>query len=1021
MAGKERKRTGKSGILLLAVLFLISLFIGVYAQSIIANPDGETILKAQSCSAEDNASKGSFGGLCDGAYPSACGIGGDLLSCDDGLSESHTYSRDGYAGIRINMTNRSVKYCHSITKVFLCYEWWREPSSIDGCNISVDNDGGASYYPITEVCPGTSADPGVICSNITSSDDWSCSDFFGSSATGVSIKSEAEQRGGPPSENELIWDVLFINLSYKELEIICPAHNTYTNKQPLGINISLGGSIGDEPITINYYINGILNQSSRANMTFWASEGSYTLDVSLYNGSLSSKNESINFTLDLTKPIIMLDKPEDSYENDSAEHTLVIFNGTASDSIALKNATLYHNISGAWKANKSAALSSASSCFSFTLNLTNSSFIWNVMACDNAGNCGFSGINRSATLNFTAPPEFPEITGFSPANSSVNVSEKADITAFFSMDMEEGSLNHSTFLVRDSNGSAVRGKIKYYQNDKKARFNPHRFLKNNETYTVNLSAGISSESGPSLGYDLVWNFSTRLKDTDDDGIPDSLDEDDDNDDINDTEDFLKGSPSNVKTDIGSLMIRVNRSSNLNKRFRKKAVVELLENNTLLIEFNFSFSNSSILDLTNITVQKNDEDSIGSLIISGISLDSTKTFYLDNISDYDGVCVKDAETESISNISSTCKEEHETFVRCPGSARNYNCTINGTRLKVTGLNHSAVQQADDNSPPRIDMISVSYSGTTTVSVTLTVMTDEDASCRYDVDDVSFSSMGYSMSGSSIQHSRSISYSRDTSGDYYVLCRDDFGNIMESSSSISFDAEVSEENDVVGGTGGGGTAASGQDVELNVLSLCRENWICGSWSSCKDGFQTRKCFDFSKCGTKSLKPKEFQTCDRYCEELWQCTAWSICSEGMMKRECHDLNSCRTEKQKPSEYESCEFASQCYNLVQDNGEEGIDCGGLCPPCETCYDRMQNQDEKGIDCGGSCRPCRLGDLIAATGMDIMVLPRKSPKTAYLIMMIALLLGVYLTAKLGLLKKCRVKLKGGISRKTKKKRGHSR
>ncbi len=50
-------------------------------------------------------------------------------------------------------------------------------------------------------------------------------------------------------------------------------------------------------------------------------------------------------------------------------------------------------------------------------------------------------------------------------------------------------------------------------------------------------------------------------------------------------------------------------------------------------------------------------------------------------------------------------------------------------------------------------------------------------------------------------------------------------------------------------------------------------------------------------------------------------------------------------------------CADGVQNNGETGIDCGGVCAACPTCSDGQQNGDETGIDCGGSscaiCPPC--------------------------------------------------------------------
>lgn len=51
------------------------------------------------------------------------------------------------------------------------------------------------------------------------------------------------------------------------------------------------------------------------------------------------------------------------------------------------------------------------------------------------------------------------------------------------------------------------------------------------------------------------------------------------------------------------------------------------------------------------------------------------------------------------------------------------------------------------------------------------------------------------------------------------------------------------------------------------------------------------------------------------------------------------------------------ECLDGVQNNGETGVDCGGVCEACPTCNDGIQNGDEAGIDCGGTncavCPPC--------------------------------------------------------------------
>ena len=46
-------------------------------------------------------------------------------------------------------------------------------------------------------------------------------------------------------------------------------------------------------------------------------------------------------------------------------------------------------------------------------------------------------------------------------------------------------------------------------------------------------------------------------------------------------------------------------------------------------------------------------------------------------------------------------------------------------------------------------------------------------------------------------------------------------------------------------------------------------------------------------------------------------------------------------------------CIDGIQNQDEDGIDCGGPCKACPTCNDGIQNQDEVGIDCGGSCGAC--------------------------------------------------------------------
>lgn len=58
------------------------------------------------------------------------------------------------------------------------------------------------------------------------------------------------------------------------------------------------------------------------------------------------------------------------------------------------------------------------------------------------------------------------------------------------------------------------------------------------------------------------------------------------------------------------------------------------------------------------------------------------------------------------------------------------------------------------------------------------------------------------------------------------------------------------------------------------------------------------------------------------------------------------------------NCEPCPTCNDGIQNQWETAIDCGGPnCDPCSTCDDDIQNQGETAIDCGGPCAPCSTCD----------------------------------------------------------------
>jgi hypothetical protein len=119
-------------------------------------------------------------------------------------------------------------------------------------------------------------------------------------------------------------------------------------------------------------------------------------------------------------------------------------------------------------------------------------------------------------------------------------------------------------------------------------------------------------------------------------------------------------------------------------------------NETIIEFDYNFTLST-LNLFNLTIETQNSSSDKSYIrITGLDLtsqDQTKTVYMDRILNGTGLCIKDLEIASISEISGTCTSSDETWLACPATTALYNCSLinNNTQYKITGLRHSGVQE------------------------------------------------------------------------------------------------------------------------------------------------------------------------------------------------------------------------------------------------------------------------------------------------------------------------------------------
>ena len=135
---------------------------------------------------------------------------------------------------------------------------------------------------------------------------------------------------------------------------------------------------------------------------------------------------------------------------------------------------------------------------------------------------------------------------------------------------------------------------------------------------------------------------------------------------------------------------------------------------------------------------------------------------------------------------------------------------------------------------------------------------------------------------------------------------------------------------------------------------------------------------------------------CDEKWECSEWNKCSiESFTTRKCTDVNKCITKLKKPKDIDRCEYVPTCDDGIRNGGEEKIDCGGPCDPCEapTCTDKIQNQDETGVDCGGPCDPCEVKKFAKIPFLElqqVLKIPKQFPWL--LILLISLLIAMTVT-----------------------------
>lgn len=99
----------------------------------------------------------------------------------------------------------------------------------------------------------------------------------------------------------------------------------------------------------------------------------------------------------------------------------------------------------------------------------------------------------------------PIVTSTYPINDAEAIARNATLMATFSMDMDEATINTSTFTLKQGNTS-IPGTVEYA--DKVATFTPLGTLGALTSYSVTISSGAESLGGKGLTSNHVWTFTT---------------------------------------------------------------------------------------------------------------------------------------------------------------------------------------------------------------------------------------------------------------------------------------------------------------------------------------------------------------------------------------------------------------------------------------------------------------------------------------------------------------------------------
>ena len=102
----------------------------------------------------------------------------------------------------------------------------------------------------------------------------------------------------------------------------------------------------------------------------------------------------------------------------------------------------------------------------------------------------------------------PVVSSTIPANGALGVPFNQIISVTFNEEINAATINPSTFIITEADGTAVAGTVTY--SGTTATFTPASPLSPNTTYTGRITTGVKDVMGNALQTDHVWTFATGM-------------------------------------------------------------------------------------------------------------------------------------------------------------------------------------------------------------------------------------------------------------------------------------------------------------------------------------------------------------------------------------------------------------------------------------------------------------------------------------------------------------------------------